>query len=431
MACERPYKQLYFLVFAPFALQIAYLNLYFERCGLSDGEIGTLSAVASAIGIVAPLLWGSLADRLGDKRRVILWIALGMTLCFPLQWFGRSLGVLVLLVALLHVCRSPLVPLSDALCIEMLAADGDRGGERYARVRLWGSVGFVVVAALFPLLLPSEGTSDPIRRLLPVFIGFAGLSGLLTLRVATLKHNVPPNPTPAIRGLGSDIAEVLALPRFKRLLVLLTASWIANYAYYMFLSLYLDAIGVGDRWKGLYWSVAVVAEVALMAFGQPLLKRFGVRGMILLGFTGRAIRLLAYAQPLPPWLVLTVFQPLHAFAFAALHLGTIAFLARTVPERLRATGQTVVSGLVGGLGGVFGGLLAGWLSVVATRGLLPVGGRTGLCASFWVCGWLQVAVLLAAWFTLREPQAELPVEPRFASGPAGSTMETELEPVGE
>lgn len=400
MPSDRRFKQLYFLIFAPFALQLTYLNLYFQRCGLSDGEIGTLSAVGSLVGVIAPLLWGTIADRTGQRRRVLLALAAGIAILFPAHWLARSVLALAPLVALLSLCRAPINPIADALCLDALKARGERADDEYGQVRLWGSLGFMIVAALFPLVLAPEEASDPLARLAPVFVGFGLLAALLVLRVATLPE--PPALTAVFDERAGDVRAVLAIPQFKRLTALLFLSWVSNHCYYLFLSLYLDDIGVADRAKGLYWAVAVLAEVVLMAFGPALLRRIGVRRMILLGFLGRTLRLLAYSFRLPPLAALLVFQPLHAFAFASLHLGTVAFLSRTVPSRLQATAQALYTGLASGLGGVLGGLLAGYVSDHAAQ--LPLlAGRDGLYASFWVSAWLQAAVVLAAWRSLREP----------------------------
>lgn len=406
---HRRYKQAYFLLFMPPALQLAFFNLYFERIGLNHGEIGTVAAVNSLVGIVAPLYFGHLADRLGHKRRLLIWLALAAAVCYPLHWFTRSLALLLPLTVALSVCRSPMIPITDALCLDALQAGGDGRGDGYARVRLWGSIGFIVAATVVPMALADESVADPVRRLWPVFAGLLVLCLLQALRLATMADPARAQVILGDEGPAGSIARVLRVPRLKRLTLLLLVSWASNTSYYVFLSLYLDQIGVPDRWKGAFWSMGVLAEVLFMMAGSWLLPRLGVRRMLLWGLAGRTVRLLAYSYRWPPWAAFCLVQPLHALAFAATHLGTVAFLARSVPERHRALGQTLFSGLVFGLGGVLGGLMAGWISEAATAGLLaPLTSRTGLYASFQFSGWVQLAVLLLAWRTLRDPEEVAP-----------------------
>lgn len=424
MNSDRGYKQLFFLLFTPFALQMTYLNLYFERRGMGHSEIGTLNALFSAVSIVSPLIFGTVADRLRHKRPVILWLSVGSAFFFTAHYFGASLLVLVPLTVVLALCRSPLIPLTDALCLDALQARGDHSARDYASIRLWGSVGWVIAASLLPLILPSEEHSDPIGRLAPIFYGSFAFGLLLVLRTATLPDPALPERKLEYDEPAGSVLAVLRLPHLKRLIVLLLIGWMANCTYYVFLSLYLDDIGVGDQWKGAYWSMGVVAEVCLMAFGGRLLKRLGVRRLLLLGLFGRTIRLLALSWRLSPAAVLLLVQPLHALAFGAVHLGTMAFMAEAVPERQRAIGQTVVASIVGGLGGVMGNLLAGWASEAASAGqLAALTSRTGFYAAFLLAGWLHLAVFVAAWLTLRNPtrppSREL-VETAAAAGPLES-----------
>ncbi|MBI2300418.1 MAG: MFS transporter [Armatimonadetes bacterium] len=411
VSADRPYKQIYFLVFAPFALQLGYLNLYYRRCGLDDDAIGTLAAAGSAMAVLSPLLWGRAADRTGAKRGALALLAVGTALAFGSIWFGRTLGVLLVLHSLLSFFRAPLIPLADALCLDSLKARGDHGGEHYARVRLWGSLGFVLVATFFPLLLRDDPPVAPLARLGLVFIAFPLLALLLVVRVWRLAE---PPATPRPVEAPGDLATVAGIPQVKRLVLILLCGAMAQAGYYQFLSLYLADLGVSDRHIGIFWSVAVVAEILLMAVGRPLLRRVGVRGMILLGLGATAVRLFAYSHRLPPWVALVCCQPLHAFAFAALHLGSIAFLARTVPDRLRATGQALLASLAGGLGGALGSELAGKVSVLTQAGL-PLAGRRGLYAAFWVCGWVAAGAFVAALLFLREP-AERPIEEPLEAG---------------
>ena len=405
MSKDRSYKQLYFLLFAPLALQVTYLNLYFERRGLDHAQLGVLNAVSSVCGIVVPLVAGAWADRLPNRKIAVAVLATGAGLAFPLLWFGGSLPILLLPAILLYACRSPLIPISDAICLDHLSSHGDSDGERYASLRLWGSVGFIVVAALFPRLLADEATSDPVQRLQPVFIGFAVLCALMAIRAYTLPNGAPvEREAKAPARVWTSILSVMRVPRLKRLFVILLLSQVANSCYYLFLSLYLDAIGVADRNKGDYWAVGVVCEVALMAVGPWLIRKLGVRRLLLLGLLGRLVRLFAFSRPQSPMVILWLVQPFHALAFAAVHLATIAFLARTVPDRLRASGQAAVTSLVAGVGGMVGNLLAGAVSeAAAARWQGPNAADHGIYVAFFVGMVMQAAVVVAAWLVIREP----------------------------
>jgi MFS transporter, PPP family, 3-phenylpropionic acid transporter len=69
--------------------------------------------------------------------------------------------------------------------------------------------------------------------------------------------------------------------------------------------------------------------------------------LIAIGGAGAILRWTAMALD-PPALLLPVLQLLHAASFGATHLGTMGYLARTVPKELAATAQ----GYVATLGGI-------------------------------------------------------------------------------
>ncbi len=402
MASLASYAQLYFWLFAGFALHVTYLTLFYHRRGFDDWTIGVLEAVGSACVIVSALVWGPLADRLGRKTRLVAQLSLGLAICFPLLWvMPARVSALVPVVVIFYLCRSPLIPLIDTCFLDALHTRGDADGRTYGRIRLWGSIGFMVAATIIPLLLADEKTSDPLRRLFPVFIAFSLSSLLLAVRAMFMPEQRGEDHEPLD---GGHLRAVLALPSYKRLLALLLFSWIANQGYYLFLSLYLQAIGVSDRAKGAYWSMGVLAEVVMLAAAPWLLQRISLRTLLLWGFVGRFIRLAAFCVPQAPLVVLFVFQPLHALGFAAVHLATMGYLSRLVPTRLRATGQTLNAGLVTGVGGMLGNLLAGRVSKVTTGGA-GLFGLHGIHAAFGVCAAIQLVVVLLAWATLKEPPA--------------------------
>ncbi len=407
------YAQGYFWLFAGFALHMSYLTLFYRRKGFDDFQIGALEAIGSLCMVVSALYWGPLADRVSHRGRLVAALALGLSLSFPLLWVLPANPWLVLpVVVIFYLCRSPLVPLLDTLFLEDLHQRGDSQAVHYGRTRSWGSVGFIVAATLVPLIMAPEETSDPLQRLLPVFVAFTVFGLLLAARAATMRPppsmSEPETATPPAAARGrAQLREVFALRGYKRLLVILLVSWVANQCYYLFLSLYLDEIQVADKLKGLYWSVGVLAEISMLAAGPWLMGRCSLRALMLWGLAGRALRLLALSFPLPPAIVFWAVMPLHSLGFAAVHLATMGYLARLVPPRLRATGQTVNAGLVAGLGGMLGSLMAGGLSKLTTA---PAAGGTGLSflglhgifAAFGAATLLQIAITLVAWRTLRD-----------------------------
>ena len=132
------FAALYFLMLLPVGLQTPYLFLFFQRRGLSDSQLGTLASVSPMVTLLVPPLWGMIADRLGDRRRLLALLLASSAVVFPcIIGVTSFLGTLVLMT-LFSAFSMPPNALADAITLEHV----EKTGEDYGRMRLWGSVGF-------------------------------------------------------------------------------------------------------------------------------------------------------------------------------------------------------------------------------------------------------------------------------------------------
>ena len=118
--------------------------------------------------------------------------------------------------------------------------------------------------------------------------------------------------------------------------------------YYGFGTLNWKAQGYSETVIGFLWAEGVIAEIILFAFGAHLVRRLGPAKLILLGGVAGAVRwsVTGTAGGLG---VLIIMQALHAFTFAATHLGAIYFISRRVPQAVSASAQSLYSAVVMGL----------------------------------------------------------------------------------
>ncbi|MGA1350819.1 MAG: MFS transporter, partial [Burkholderiaceae bacterium] len=128
--------------FAYVGLFAPYLSLWLNGRGFSPAEIGLLASPMQWTRVVGPPVWGSLADRNHPDRlpKMLVacsMIALGFAGLLLLDW---SLWPLFAVLFAMSFFLSGLVPITESMTIK--ATGGDLG--RYGRVRLWGSVGFIV-----------------------------------------------------------------------------------------------------------------------------------------------------------------------------------------------------------------------------------------------------------------------------------------------
>jgi len=342
-SAERQLRALYFSYFAYVGALSPYLSLYFEASGYTVAPIGVLLAVPQALRIVAPPVWGMLADR-GDSAGRLLVASALFTGCFALllPW-GAASGQLASLVlhALLFFASAGINPIAEATALAI--AGGDAG--RYGGMRLWGSVGFVVAVVAVGPALDLGGA-----RLLPwILAAIAGGIALAGLRLAGRAG--PPRTAPAVR-LRSRLRERPVAAFFVANFLML----FAHAALYVLFSLYLQRHGYSRTAIGLFWALGVVAEIALFRWQAILFARHSAAGLFAFSIGVAALRF-ALVGASAGGLVLLVFtQLLHAITFGLHHSASMALLHRWFEPAQQGRAQALFVTIGYGCGGMLGGL---------------------------------------------------------------------------
>jgi PPP family 3-phenylpropionic acid transporter len=375
----------YALLFAAVAPMVGYLNLYLQRRGLSDSQIGTTAAIMSLFSILSPPLWGYLSDRWHDRRLPLAVASLGAAIVF-LAYFFASFPIVLLVAALFAFFHSPLIPLLDALVLERLG----EGRERYGRIRAWGSWAFIAMMLIFGLTLKKQGTAE---SLIPALSTFVILRVAFAISAAFLPRNGAGKPMGD--GDWKAVKELFANRDWQAFLAISLLSMVSTSVFYAFFPLYLNRAGVSDNWQGYFWVIAVLAEVAFMTWlTEPLIKRIGLKGVFLLGVAGRAFRFAAYAFPLS-FPTLLALQTLHSLTFAAVHTASVTWVSVKAPERARALTQTLYASVLMGIGSAIGAQIGG---IIAEH--------FGLRFLFGLAGAINGLAFLLGLLWLKEPSLQ-------------------------
>jgi len=332
---------LYAVLFLVVGCYLPYLPVWLHWRSLDADALAVLLAAPLFVRILFTPIISFAADRIGGRRTILIALAWGSLFSFLLLWAASGFWQMLLATVLLAITWTTIMPL-----IETVAVSGIRTGALdYGRVRLWGSLSFIVA---------SLGTG--------VIIGKVGPEAVLPLLVAATvllvlgAHLLPRefgghgSPAPALlRGLKlKDAFDLVRAPLF--LLFLLAASLIqASHAlYYSFGSLNWRAQGIPDGAIGALWSVGVVAEVVLFAVSGRVIAYCGTARLLMLAGLAATLRWGVMTSD-PPFWATALLQTLHAMSFGAAHLAAIHFLTHAVPEDRAATAQGLYAAFVAGL----------------------------------------------------------------------------------
>ena len=143
-----PFAALSASYFAHIGFFNPYLPLWLKDLGFSLLTISLLTSVQAATRMFAPYAWGWLSDHTGERVRLLRWSATVALLVSALLWLPLSplwLGV-VLFVMFTHT--SAMMPMAEAAMAHLVSHGGQFDARLYGRVRLWGSIGFLVTVFL-------------------------------------------------------------------------------------------------------------------------------------------------------------------------------------------------------------------------------------------------------------------------------------------
>lgn len=338
----------YFFYYATVGAFLPYWAPYLTARGFSATEIGIAYALAGVERALMPFVWGWIADHSGQHIQLVRLTSLASLLLFLLIPFADGVWMITAAMLAYNLFWQALLPQFEA--VSLVHLQQTRGD--YSRVRLWGSVGFVVAVLSLGPLLDHWGILP-----LPWMIGvlFTGMAAASFLVPQTPVVKPVPGEAPPL-GFGA----VLRQPAVIGLLVACLCSQMSFAPYYNFFTLFLERHGHARSIAGLLWSVGVVAEIALFVYMSRIMGRFGARRLLLLALATTVLRWLLSVLLADHLAALVLIQLSHAITFGAYHACAMHYVFRLFPSRLQGRGQAIYNAAAYGLGGSIGSLGAGW-----------------------------------------------------------------------
>jgi len=359
----------YAALFSAFGVYMPFIPVWLAAKGLGPAEISICMALPMMVRLLVPF-WGFAADHLRNQRLVIA-VCLAVAMLAGLALISASgfwpiLGLMVLW----SLFWTPTTPLTEGYAV----TESAKRGADYGRVRVWGSVSFIVANIAAGWML------DWIDELwiLPLILLCMGVAffcvGLL-----------PPDSRRADGVARAKVGDALGLLRQRHILLFMLAAGLVQAShglYYSFSSVHWHAQGFSASLIGMLWAVGVIAETALFAVATRVTGRASPQLLVLAGAMIAGVRWVLMAFD-PPVAALFILQGMHAGSFAVTHMGTMKFIRQSVSPALAATGQ-----------GVFTALSAGVLTALAMFASGPLYAALGGMAYLAMAGMCVASVAL-------------------------------------
>lgn len=308
-------------------VHLPFWSVWLESRGLSAPEISIVISAGIWIRLFAGPTAAHLVDRSGKRRQAIILLAWSSLIVFSFFWWTQGFWPIFLLAILHATLWSPITPFSE----NVVLLTATRYNLQYGRLRLWGSLSFLVTAYLAGLWLKGRD-GDWIYALL--------MMGLLILALGS--HLLPdlrlPLDRPKLAG-----APALRLLRSKLFLAFLGANACLQSSHamlYTFGTLQWRNAGLSDAQIGFLWAEGVLAEVILFAVGQRVALKAGGVGLLLLACAGGIIRW-SLTGLTGDFGLLVLLNALHAMTFGCAHLGAMRLMAEGIDPQASATAQSL------------------------------------------------------------------------------------------
>lgn len=339
----------YFFYFAFLGTLVPYWSLYLKSLGFGPELIGVLMGMLHVTRILAPSLWGWLADISGRRMFIVRLGSLCAWICFGMVFWAEQALYVALVTLGFSFFWNAILPQFEVVTLRHLGTEK----HRYSRIRVWGSVGFVVAVTAVGWLLQEQG----IRVLLLVLLALLVLIWLNALLVTQ-------RPEPVASGAQGGSGQLWAVLRTPQVMAFFGVCFLVQFShgpYYSFFSPMLEVLGYNRGAIGVFWSLGVLAEIVLFIWMPRLLSRWSYRQVMLVSLWLSVLRWVVTAL-LPDHLVsMVLVQLLHAASFGAMHIVGIGLVQHYFPPLTQGRGQALFSSLGFGAGGFSGSVAAGMI----------------------------------------------------------------------
>ncbi|MDD3883502.1 MAG: MFS transporter [Gallionella sp.] len=334
----------YFFYYAFVGMFAPYWSLYLKSLHFSAIDIGILMAVQPVMRMIAPNLWGWLADHSG-QRLLIVQVAAGLSLLFYLGVFlTTSFWGMLLVLALMSFFWSASMPLVEATTLTWLGGNASH----YGRIRSWGSLGFIATVL---------GLGYAFDYIAIAWLLWAGL--VCELGILLFSRLIPATQAHPHATDHQPIRQIFFQPVVLTLFGACFLMAMAHGPYYTFYSIYLVEHGYSKGMVGGLWALGVICEIGVFFLMPRLMRHFSFVRLLQISLLAAVVRFLMIAWLVDAIVWVLFAQILHALTFGAFHAASVGLVHEYFRGRHQARGQALFGSLTYGAGGMLGSLTSG------------------------------------------------------------------------
>lgn len=355
-----------------------FASKFYGEIGLTDGQIGIISALSAFVALFAQPLWGMLADRMHYMRSALIigLICAGITCFLVLPAVGAFLPLLAV-ITLYNTFYLPAMPVSNAISIEYTS----RHNLPFGPIRMTGTIGYQISILITGFLLVHS--LRPLYPMLGVVLIVAGLSAYLMPPVKGEQHKEAP-------------VSLSIILRDRPLLLLFLLAFLASIGHQFnlsFFSKFLGDLGMDNTTTGIISTLSVIFEVPFLLFGDRIARRFTIWTWMSIGLAIGAVRFLLLSVVHSP-ISIIITQSLSIAHLACFEFIPFMYLGRRTQKELLSSVQSLYTTITFGLSRIVGTLFGGFIA-----------DASGIALVYRYCGLILLAALIVFYIPMRKTEA--------------------------
>lgn len=340
-------KNFNFFLYGSLAILYPFLPLYFKNAGFNTVQIGLLMSIGPVVSIVANPFWGYWSDRLQNTRLILLIMLIGNLLLSQSFFQMESFFWVLTLMVVFFFFQTALFPINDSLILHSI----ENTIYRYGAFRLYGSLGFAVLATASSPVIHWLGI-DRLGWIYGSFLLFSvGLCFLLPKQGRQVQRF-------SIRGL----TKVLGNRQFLFFLLFGVFISIPNVMNTTFISIYVQELGGSEVIVGWAFFLAAIGEIPVFLALDRYFKKEpkSMLGLLAISAVLYMVRWILMGIATGPVQIVFI-QVLHSITFGIYFYTATQLCAYLIPGTYRAAGQSIFALTWMGISGVVAGVLGGWI----------------------------------------------------------------------
>ncbi len=334
----------YFFYFAALGAFLPFWPLYLNYKNFSAYEIGIITGVMIGTKIIAPNIWGWIADKTGLRHRVIQF---GTLSCFVIFAFASSVESFLNMVALIFLFSffwNASLPQFEAVTMNSLGSSYNK----YSQIRLWGSLGFILSVLSLSFLTNHFGISIvPNCILFLLFFTFTTTLLIKNTGIDKKNHN-------------DSLLSIAFKPAVVGILLSCFLMQLSHGPFYAFFAIYLSEYNYSTNLIGTIWSLGVVAEILIFMKISSWIPKYGLQNLFIISFLFAAIRWILISFFADNIIIVAAATLFHAVTYGMYHAVSISLIHEYFTGELQGRGQALYSSISFGLGGSIGSFYSGY-----------------------------------------------------------------------